>query len=104
MNSNDFFETKFDKCLQIIKEMCTTIIEVVENTIFPIDYVEEMEVMHMKDVEKILGDTSIKVDGFPSMMKEVFHNHCSNKGCKILLIIEEPDIYLHHYKDIFFCI
>ena len=49
MTSNDFFETKFDKCLQIIKEMCTTIIKVVENAIFPIHYVEEMEGMHMKD-------------------------------------------------------
>ena len=49
MTSNDFFETEFEKCLQIIKEMCTTIIKVVENTIFSIDYVEEMEVMHMKD-------------------------------------------------------
>ena len=47
MTSNDFFETEFGNCLQIIKEMCTTTIKVVENTIFPIDYVEEMEVkMH----------------------------------------------------------
>ena len=50
MTSNDFFETKFDKCLQIIKESCTTIIKVAENTILAIDYVEEMEGMHMKDV------------------------------------------------------
>ena len=49
MISNDFFESKFDKCLQIIKEGRTTIIKVLENAIFPIDYVEEMEVMHMKD-------------------------------------------------------
>ena len=49
MTSNDFFETMFEKCLQIIKEMCTTIIKVVENTIFPIVFVEEIEVMHMED-------------------------------------------------------
>lgn len=49
MTSKDFFETEFDKFLQIIKEMCTIIIKFVENTIFPIDYVEEMEGMHMKD-------------------------------------------------------
>ena len=49
ITSNNFFETEFDRCLQIIKETCTTIIKVVENTIFPIDYVEGMEVMHMKD-------------------------------------------------------
>ena len=46
---NDFFEIKFEKCLQIIKEASITIIKVVENAIFPIDYVEEMEGMHMKD-------------------------------------------------------
>ena len=49
MISNDFFETEFDKCLQIIKEARTTIIKVVENVIFPIDYVDEMEEMHMED-------------------------------------------------------
>ena len=49
MISNDFFETEFDKFLQIIKGMCITVIKVVENAIFPIDYVEEMEVMHMKN-------------------------------------------------------
>ena len=47
MTSNDFFETEFEKCQQIIKEMCTTIIKVVENAIFPIDYVDQkMEEMH----------------------------------------------------------
>ena len=49
MISNDFFETEFDKCLQIIKETCTTINKVVENAIFLIDCVEEIEVMHMED-------------------------------------------------------
>ena len=48
ITSIDFFETEFDKCLQITKEMCTTIIKVVENAIFLVDYVEEMEVMHIK--------------------------------------------------------
>ena len=34
MASNDFFETEFDKCLQIIKEAHTTIIKVVEKQYF----------------------------------------------------------------------
>ena len=49
MISNDFLEIEFDKCLRIIKETHITIIKVVENAIFPIDYVEKMEEMHMED-------------------------------------------------------
>lgn len=96
MASNDFFDIKFDKCWQIIKESCTNIIKIVENTILSIDYVEEMEIMHMKDAEKFMRDTSAKVDGFPSMTKEIFDNHCSNKGCNTILIIEKCDTYLHY--------
>ena len=60
--------------------MTNYIIKLVENTTLPIDCVEKMDIMHIEDAIKISHDTFVKFDGFPSNMKEGFHNHYSNKG------------------------
>ena len=69
---NNFMDTKFDKCQQIIKELHTNIIKVVENAILSIEYVEEMEVMQMKDAKKFMCDTNAKVDDEKSLSQSLF--------------------------------
>ena len=91
--SNNLLDTKFDKYRQIIKESHTNIIKVVENAILSIEYVEEMEVMQMKDAKKFMCDTYAKVDDERSL-----NNHCSNKDCNTIPIIEQCGMYLHHYR------
>lgn len=102
VTSNNFFETDLDKCKRIIRESCSHIIKALENAALSIHTVDELEIMEMADVAKVMRDTSAKIDAFPEMMKEVYRDHFSNKGRNIILITEEYVMQLHHYGEMFF--
>ena len=64
-------------------------VKALENATSSIDHVQEIEIMEMEDVAKYVRNTSTKVDAFPSMMKEVYDDHITNKGRNTILISEE---------------
>ena len=56
----------------------------------------------MVDVAKRVCEASHYTDVFPSMMKEVHHDHCTNKGHSTNLITKEYVMYLHHYSEVLY--
>ena len=75
-------------------------VKALENVVLSIDHVQEIEIMKMEDVSKYVCNTSVKVDAFPSMMKEVYDDHIINKSRNTILIFEEYVMYLHHYGEV----
>ena len=102
VTSNNFFEIDLDKCKQIIWESYSHIIKDLENIALSIDTIDELEIMEMVDVAKVMCDMSTKIDAFLEMMKEFYHDHYFNKGHNTILIIEEYVTQLHHYGEMFF--
>ena len=77
-------------------------VKALENVTLSIDRVQEVEIIEMEDVSKFVHNTSTKLDAFPSMMKEVYDDHCTNKGHNMNLISKEYVMYLHHYEEVWF--
>ena len=76
-------------------------VKALENADLSIDHVQEIEIMEMEHVAKYVRNTSTKVDVFPAMMKEVYDDHITNKGCNTILISKEYVMYLHHYGELY---
>ena len=81
--------------------MCATMVKALKNVALSIDHVQEIEIMEMEDVAKYVRNTSAKVDTFPSMMKEVYDDHITNKGRNTILISKEYVMYLQHYGELY---
>ena len=75
-------------------------VKALENVTLSIDRVQEMEINEMEDVSRFVCNTSTKLDAFPSTMKEVYEDHCTNKGHNMNLISKEYVMYLHHYGEV----
>ena len=73
-----------------------------EHTTLTIDDLDELEIWKMVDVAKRVREASHYADAFPSMMKEVHRDHCTNKGRNTNLITEEYVMYLHHYGKVLY--
>ena len=73
-----------------------------ENLALSIETADELEIMEMENVAKVMRDTSTKTDAFPEMMKEVYCDHCSNKGHNTILITEKYVLQQNHYGEMFF--
>ena len=99
-NSTTSDETPIDKCTTSILQCCSKILQDIENTALSIDYVEEIEIMRMKDVAHKVKETYTKVVSFTSFIEEVHHDHLHNKGHNTILITEEYVMYLHHYNEV----
>ena len=101
-NSTPSDETPIDKCTTSILQCCSKILQDIENTALSIDYVEELEIMRMKDVAHKVKETYTKVFAFTSFMEEVYHDHLHNKGRNTILITKEYVMYFHHYSEVLF--
>lgn len=66
-----------------------------------IDGVQKMEIIQMEDIALFVCIIFVKVNSLPYMMKEVYDDHCVNKGCNMILIFEEYVMYLHHYGEMY---
>ena len=75
-------------------------VKALENAALSIDHVQEVEIIEMEDVSRFVRNTSTKLDAFPSMMKEVYDDHCTNKGHNMNLSCKEYVMYLHHYGEV----
>ena len=75
-------------------------VKALENVTLSIDRVQEVEIIEMEDVSRFVRNTSTKLDAFPSMMKEVYDDHCTNKGQNMNLISKEYVMYLDHYGEV----
>ena len=95
-------ETPIDKCTTSILQCCSKILQDIQNTTLSIDYVEELEIMRMKDVAHKVKKTYTKVVAFTSFMEEVYCDHLHNKGRNTILITKEYVMYLHHYNEVVF--
>ena len=78
------------------------ILQAIENTALSIDYIEEIEIMRMKDVAHKVKETYTKVVAFTSFMEQVYHDQLHNKGRNTILITKEYAMYLHHYNEVLF--